>query len=206
MYSHTNEAFYHYKNIADNAKRVEKEYRESDDPSRADAYREEEDWRIYLLYKEYERDFKDVKERLDNAVDKEEEDILKQEQNVLREMFLDDIAKGDIPEVTFQIREDVKRFGKEIRAIMKPATEANKKRLERKRAGDEEGMLEAIEQMDSLKNTPEYQRAEDANEDLKEIRRQIKELGSVTKGTQRDSIIGEMQRNYDSLVQKMEQL
>jgi hypothetical protein len=121
-------------------------------------------------------------------------------------MFLDDIAKGDIPEVTFQIREDVKRFGKEIRAIMKPATEANKKRLERTRAGDEEGMLEAIEQMDSLKNTPEYQRAEDANEDLKEIRRQIKELGSVTKGTQRDSIIGEMQRNYDSLVQKMEQL
>ena len=203
MYSHTNEAFYHYRDVADNAKRVEKEYRESDDPSRADAYRNEEDWRIYLLYKQYEQDFKDVKEKLDNAVDKEEEDLLKQEQNVLREMFLDDIAKGDIPEVTFQIREDVKRFDKEIKAIMKPVTEANKERLERKNAGDIDGMLKAIERRDSLKDTPEYKRAEELNADLKVIKQQLKELGTVTKGIQRDSVVGELQKNYDALVRKM---
>ena len=205
MYSHTNEAFYHYRDIADNAKRVEKEYRESDDPSRADAYRNEEDWRIYLLYKEYENDFKDLKEKLDNAVDKEEETLLIQEQNVLREMFLDDIAKGDIPEVTFQIREDVKRFDKEIKAIMKPVTEANKERLERKSAGDIDGMLEAIERRDSLKDTPEYRRAEELNADLKVIKQQFKELGSVTRGSQRDSVIGELTKNYDALVRKMKE-
>ena len=206
MYSHTNEAFRHYKDVADNAKRVEKEYRQSDDPSRADAYREEEDWRIYLLYKEYEKDFKDVKERLDNAVDKEEEKLLKQEQNVLREMFLDDISKGDIPEVTFQIREDVKRIDKEVKAVMKPVTEANKERLERRNAGDVDGMLEAIERRDSLKETPEYKRAEELNKDLKKIKQQLKELGLVTRGSQRDSVIGELQMNYDALIQKMEQL
>jgi hypothetical protein len=51
-------------------------------------------------------------------------------------MFLEDIAKGDIPEVTCQIREDVKRIDKEIKEVMKPVTEANKERLERRRAGD----------------------------------------------------------------------
>ncbi len=206
MYSRVNEQFSFYKGVADNAKRVEKEYRESDDPSRADAYREEEDWRIYLLYKQYEQDFKDVKERLDNAVDKEEEDLLKQEQNVLREMFLDDIAKGDVPEVTFQIREDVKRFDKEIKAIMKPVTDANKERLEKRRTGDVDGMLKAIERRDSLKDTPEYQKADELNEDLKKIKQQLKDLGSVQRGSQRDSVIGELQKNYDALVRKMEQL
>ena len=204
MYSHTNEAFYHYRNVADNAKRVENEYRESDDPSRADDYQKEEDWRIYLLYKEYEADFKDVKERLDNAVDKEEEALLKQEQNVLREMFLDDIAKGDIPEITFQIREEVKRIDKEVKKVMKPVTEANKERLERKRTGDVDGMLRAIERRDSLKDTPEYERAEEINEDLKVIKKQLKELGSVTRGPQRDSVIGELEKNYNALLEKMQ--
>ena len=206
MYSHTNEAFYHYKDVADNAKRVEKEYRESDDPSRADAYREEEDWRIYLLYKEYEKDFKDVKERLDNAVDKEEEDLLKQEQNVLREMFLNDIAKGEIPEVTFQIREDIKRIDKEVKAVMKPVMDANKERIEMRKAGNLDGMLKAIEKRDSLKKTPEYQRAEKLNRDLKAIKRQLEDLKEVARGAQRDSVIGELQQKYDALIQKMDKL
>lgn len=206
MYSHTNEAFFHYKDIADNAKRVEKEYRESDDPSRADDYQKEEDWRVYLLYKQYEADFKNVKERLDNAVDKEEEDLLKQEQNVLREMFLNDIAKGDLPEVTFQIREDIKRIDKEIKEAMKPVSDANKERLEKKNAGDVDGMLKAIEKRDSLKETPEYRKAEEMKADLKEIKRQLEELGTVTRSSQRDSVIGEIQKNYDALIRKRAEL
>ena len=206
MYSHVNDAFWHYSGIADNAKRVEKEYRESDDPSRADDYQKEEDWRVYLLYKQYEADFKNVKERLDNAVDKEEEDLLKQEQNVLREMFLNDIAKGDLPEVTFQIREDIKRIDKEIKEAMKPVSDANKERLEKKNAGDVDGMLKAIEKRDSLKETPEYRKAEEMKADLKEIKRQLEELGTVTRSSQRDSVIGEIQKNYDALIRKRPEL
>lgn len=206
MYSHVNDAFWHYSGIADNAKRVENEYRQSDDPSRADAYREEEDWRIYMLYKQYEADFKDVKERLDNAVDKEEEDLLKQEQNVLREMFLNDIAKGEIPEVTFQIREDIKRIDKEVKAVMKPVMDANKERIEMRKAGNLDGMLKAIEKRDSLKKTPEYQRAEKLNRDIKAIKRQLDDLNEVARGAQRDSVIGELQQKYDALIQKMDRL
>jgi hypothetical protein len=158
-----------------------------------------------MLYKEYEKDLKDVKERLDNAVDKEEEDLLKQEQNVLREMFLEDVAKGDIPEVTFQIREDIKRIDKEVKAVMKPVTEANKERLERKKAGDFDGMIEASEKRDSLKDTPEYKKAEEISEDLKAIKKQLNELGSVSRGSQRDSVVGELQKNYDALVRKMQE-
>jgi len=206
MYSHVNDAFWHYSGIADNAKRVENEYRQSDDPSRADAYREEEDWRIYMLYKQYEADFKDVKERLDNAVGKEEEDLLKQEQNVLREMFLNDIAKGEIPEVTFQIREDIKRIDKEVKAVMKPVMDANKERIEMRKTGNLDGMLKAIEKRDSLKKTPEYQRAEKLNRDIKAIKRQLEDLKEVARGAQRDSVIGELQQKYDALIQKMDKL
>lgn len=203
MYSHTNDAFYHYKGIAESAKRIEKEYAESDDPSRAEAYRKEEDWRIYLLYKQYEEDFKDVKERLDNAVDDTETDLLKQEQNVLREMFLNDIAKGEIPEITFEIREDIKRIEKDVKKIMKPADDANKERLEMKKAGDLDGMLRAIERRDSLKDTPEYQRAEEISKEVKAIKKQLNELGSVERRSQRDSVLGELQRNYDKLKERM---
>lgn len=203
MYSHTNDAFYHYKGIAESAKRIEKEYAESDDPSRAEAYREEDDWRIYLLYKQYEKDFKDVKERLDNAVDDTETDLLKQEQNVLREMFLNDIAKGELPEVTFEIREDIKRIEKDVKKIMKPADDANKERLERKKAGDVDGMVRAIERRDSLKGTPEYQRAEEISKEVKAIKKQLQELGTVERRSQRDSVIGELQRNYERLKERM---
>ena len=203
MYSHTNDAFYHYKGIAESAKRIEKEYAESDDPSRAEAYREEDDWRIYLLYKQYEEDFKDVKEALDNAVDDTETDLLKQEQNVLREMFLNDIAKGELPEITFEIREDIKRIEKDVKKIMKPADDANKERLERKKAGDVDGMVRAIERRDSLKDTPEYQRAEEISKEVKAIKKQLQELGTVERRSQRDSVIGELQRNYERLKERM---
>ena len=206
MYSHTNDAFYHYKKIAESAKRIEKEYAESSNPERAEAYRQEEDWRIYLLYKQYEADFKNVKERLDKAVDKDEEDLLKQEQNVLREMFLQDIAKGNLPEVTFEIREDVKRIEKELKRVMKPANDANKERLERRKAGDPDGMLAAIEKMDSLKNTPEYKKAEAANATLKEVKKRLSELGSVERHAQRDSVIGELQKYYEQLKEQISEL
>ena len=206
MYSHTNDAFYHYKKIAESAKRIEKEYAESSNPERAEAYRQEEDWRIYLLYKQYEADFKNVKERLDKAVDKDKEDLLKQEQNVLREMFLQDIAKGNLPEVTFEIREDVKRIEKELKRVMKPANDANKERLERRKAGDPDGMLAAIEKMDSLKNTPEYKKAEAANATLKEVKKRLSELGSVERHAQRDSVIGELQKYYEQLKEQISEL
>lgn len=206
MYSHTNDAFYHYKGVAENAQRVEKEYAESDNPERAEAYRQEEDWRVYLLYKQYESDFRAVKERLDEAVDKTEEDLLKQEQNTLREMFLNDIAKGELPEVTYEIREDVKRMEKEVKKIMKPVNDANKERLERRKAGDVDGMLKAIERRDSLKDTPEYRKAESINSDLKKIKEQINSLGSVVRGSQRDSVIGELQKNYDKLKEEFSEL
>lgn len=206
MNSHTNEAFNYYKQIADNAKRVENEYRQSDDPSRADAYREEEDWRVYLLYKQYEGDLKNAKDKLDAAVDETEIDLRRQELNVLREMFLNDVAKGNVPEITYEIREDVKRIEKDIKKAMKPANDANKERLERKKAGDVDGMLKAIEKRDSLKDTQEYQRAEELNRDLKEIKEKLKELGSVTRGSQRDSVIGELQQSYNALKEKMGEL
>lgn len=118
-------------------------------------------------------------------------------------MFLNDIAKGELPEITYEIREDIKRIEKDVKKIMKPADDANKERLERKKAGDVDGMVRAIERRDSLKDTPEYQRAEEISKEVKAIKKQLQELGTVERRSQRDSVIGELQRSYERLKERM---
>ncbi len=206
MYSHTNEAFFLYKNIADNAKRVENEYRNSDNPERADAYKKEEDWRIYLLYKQYESDLMEVKERIDNAVDKTEEKLLKEEQNALREMFLDDVAKGNVPEVTVEISEDMKMFDKIIKDVMRPANEANKERLKARDDRDLDRMREAAKKRDSLKALPEYKAAEAAKKTLKKMREQLEGIEGAERGSQKDSVLSALQKNHDILKRQMSEL
>ena len=206
MYSHTNEAFFLYKNIADNAKRVENEYRNSDNPERADAYKKEEDWRIYLLYKQYESDLMEVKERIDNAVDKTEEKLLKEEQNALREMFLNDVAKGNVPEVTVEISEDMKMFDKIIKDVMRPANEANKERLKARDDRDLDRMREAAKKRDSLKALPEYKAAEAAKKTLKKMREQLEGIEGAERGSQKDSVLSALQKNHDILKRQMSEL
>jgi hypothetical protein len=197
MYSHTNEAFYYYKDIADNAKRVEAEYRKSDDPSRADAYRQEEDWRIYMLYKQYEADFKAVKDKLEKALDKEEEALLKQEQNVLREMFLNDIATGKDLDPIFAMKEGLKERDKRAREAMKPYNDAEKLRKERKKQQDLDGTIAAAEKRDSIKQTPQYQRAKAEREAIKEFNKRIDSLGLMPSRAQRDSLRNEILNDYE---------
>jgi hypothetical protein len=64
-------------------------------------------------------------------------------------------------------------------------------------------MLKAIDRRDSLKLTPDYIRAEELKKDLKIIKDQLEELGTISRGPQRDSVVGELQKNYDNLIQKM---
>ena len=64
-------------------------------------------------------------------------------------------------------------------------------------------MVRAIERRDSLKDTPEYQRAEEISKEVKAIKKQLQELGTVERRSQRDSVIGELQRNYERLKERM---
>lgn len=202
MNSHVNEAFYYYRGISENAERVENEYRQSDDPSRADDYRKEDDWRIHMLFRQYEEDLKMADEKVKKAVDDTEKDLALQEQNIIREMLLNDIASGKSPDLTTEVRMAIKHLKKKASDDMKPARDADKKRLERKRAGDLDGMLEAIQLRDSLKAEPRYQRAEAMKNLIKEIEDDMEAIGVAGNASQRDSLLGELQKKYEALMQK----
>ena len=202
MNSHVNEAFYHYRGISENAERVENEYRQSDDPSRADDYRKEDDWRIHMLFRQYEEDLKMADKKVKKAVDDTEKDLALQEQNIIREMLLNDIASGKSPDLITEVRESIKALKKEVSDDMKPVRNADKKRLERKRAGDPDGMLEAILLKDSLMKEPRYQRAEAMKNLIKEIEDDMDAIGAAGNASQRDSLLGELQEKYEALMQK----
>lgn len=206
MNSHTNEAFMYYKDIADNAKRVESEYRASEKPERADAYRNEEDWRIFLLYNQYEGDFKAIKEKLDEAADQAEIDILREQQNDLREMFLNDIANNVHADAEVQMKYDVKRYESELREFLEPVTEANKERLEMKKQRNWKAMNKARRQRDSLRRLPEYKLAESVKKDLKEFKEQLATLDTMSTPAHRDSFLSKLQIDYDEIVRKLGEL
>lgn len=204
MYTHTNEVFYHYRDIAENAERVEKEYRNSDDPSRADAYRQEEDWRIHLLFEQYDAELKESKDKLKNAADKEEEDLLKQSQNAVRELLLNDIATGKEPDPVLALNDAIKEISKEISAIKKPFNDAEKKRKKAKDSGDMEGAQKAKKERDEIRKSDAYKTADKAGKDLKELRDLLDEIKSTSLPEDRDSLIAKFNDDYQALKKKLE--
>ena len=149
MNSHVNEAFYYYQGIADNAKRVENEYHQSDDPSRAAAYRKESDWRIYLLYKQYEEDFKEIKAKLDEAMDETEIELIREQQNALRQQLLNDIANDVAPDPAVEAKIDVGRAYDKRSDLMAAAKEASK-------SGDPQAIEQAQKALAEYVATPEF--------------------------------------------------
>ena len=204
MYTHTNEVFYHYRDIAENAERVEKEYRNSDDPSRADAYRQEEDWRIHLLFEQYDAELKESKDKLKNAADKEEEDLLKQSQNAVRELLLNDIATGKEPDPVLALNDAIKEISKEISAIKKPFNDAEKKRKKAKESGDMEGAPKAKKERDDIRKSDAYKTADKAGKDLKELRDLLDKIKSTSLPEDRDSLIAKFNDDYQALKKKLE--
>lgn len=204
MYTHTNEVFYHYRDIAENAERVEKEYRNSDDPSRADAYRQEEDWRIHQLFEQYDAELKEIKDKLKNAADKEEEDLLKQSQNAVRELLLNDIATGKEPDPVLALNDAVKEISKEISAIKKPYNDAEKKRKKAKESGDAEGARRAKAERDEIRKSDAYKTADKAGKDLKELKELLDEIQSTASPEDRDSLITKFNDDYQALKKKLE--
>lgn len=202
MNSHVNEAFNHYKGIADNAKRVENEYRKSDDPARADDYMAEDDWRIYLLFRQYEEDLKMADEKVKDAVDDTEKDLAFQEQNVIREMLLNDIARGSRPSTETVIKVAVESIRKESNELLKPSREAEKKLDEAKKRRNEQAAQAAKREFDSLKDLPEYKKGMSLKKDLDKIKHNLDKLQYLSPGVQRDSVLDKVQRDYDALVKK----
>ena len=151
MYSHTNDAFNHYRNVSENAQRVEKEYFTSDDPSRAEAYRQEDDWRIHLLYKQYEEELKDFRERLDKAVDETEIELLREQQNAVREQLLNDIATGTQPDPLFEAKIDMDRKFDELSELRKTIAEASKR-------GDAEAAEQARKELEQYVESEDFKR------------------------------------------------
>lgn len=151
MYSHTNDAFNHYRNVSENAQRVEKEYFTSDDPSRAEAYRQEDDWRIHLLYKQYEEELKDFRERLDKAVDETEIELLREQQNAVREQLLNDIATGTQPDPLFEAKIDMDRKFDELSELRKTIAEASKR-------GDAEAAEQAQKELEQYVESEDFKR------------------------------------------------
>ena len=206
MYSHTNEAFYHYEGVSENAKRVENEYRKSEDPARADAYRREDDWRIYLLFKQYEEDLETAKEKVDSAVDEAEKDLALQEQNVIREMLLQDIARGVEPSTETIIKQDLEFLRKQTSEMLKPFREAEKEREEAARWKDEDAKKAAKEKYDLARDTPEYKKAMEIRKEISRIDSYYDKIKYMHPGPQRDSVIGLIESRYKALVEKaMEQ-
>jgi hypothetical protein len=150
-----------------------------------------------MLYKQYEADFKAVKDKLEKALDKEEEALLKQEQNVLREMFLNDIATGKDLDPIFAMKEGLKERDKRAREAMKPYNDAEKLRKERKKQQDLDGTIAAAEKRDSIKQTPQYQRAKAEREAIKEFNKRIDSLGLMPSRAQRDSLRNEILNDYE---------
>jgi hypothetical protein len=202
MNSHVNEAFYHYRGIADNAKRVENEYRKSDDPSRADDYRNEEDWRIYLLFRQYEKDLETAKEKVDNAADETERELALQEQNAIREMLLQDIARGTQPDASYEIAVDLARIKAEANKKTKAGRDA---RAAANKAGRDpnvspEEYFRLRDYADSLLSTAEYERNAELAKAARELEKQVEQLRSTPEGPERDSLMEEIQRQYNMLL------
>ena len=206
MYSHTNEVFYYYKDIADNAERVEKEYRNSDDPSRADAYREEEDWRVHQLFEQYDAELKDLKEKLKNAADKDEEDLIKQQQNAVRKLLLNDIAKGNVADPVLEIAQDVRRIKAEANKKLRPGkdarTAANKAKKDYSISSDE--FARRMDLADSLQNTEEYKRNEEIRQNALQLEKDIKLLQTKPRGEERDSLTRKLQEDYEKFTEKLQ--
>ena len=206
MFSHTNEVFYYYKDIADNAERVEKEYRNSDDPSRADAYRQEEDWRIHLLFEQYDAELKDLNEKLKNAADKDEEDLIKQQQNAVRELLLNDIAKGNVADPVLEITQDVRRIKAEANKKLRPGkdarTAANKAKKDYSISGDE--FARRMDLADSLQNTEEYKRNEEIRQNALQLEKDIKLLQTKPRGEERDSLTRKLQEDYGKFTEMLQ--
>ena len=204
MYTHTNDIYNHYKGISDDAKRIDKEYRANGMPEKADAYRETDNWRIHQLFLQYESEMKEVSDLLKVTTDENEVDLLRQRQNALRELLLEDISKNTAPDPVIQIDRDLARISKENNKVMKPGKDARK--AERKAQDDKSISAEEYRRLenhaDSLQNTEEYKAAEEFAEEIKEVRGLLKELESIPRGEQRDSVVGELQRKYDALVKK----
>lgn len=202
MYSHINEAFYHYEGVSENAKRVENEYRKSDDPSRADDYRNEEDWRIYLLFRQYEKDLEMAKEKVDNAADETEREVALQEQNAIREMLLQDIARGTQPDASYEIAVDLARIKAEANKKTKAGRDA---RAAANKAGRDpnvspEEYFRLSDYADSLQSTAEYERNAELAKTARELEKQIEQLRSTPEGPEKDSLMEEIQRQYNMLL------
>ena len=207
MYTHTNDIYNYYKGIADNAKRVDKEYRALGQEEKADEFRETEDWRIYQLFLEHEAEMKEIADQLKVTTDENEVDLLRKSQNALREILLDQIAKESEPDPVLQIKNDVNRISKENSKVMKPARDAKAaaKKAQKNPETDSDEYFRLKDIADSLEDTEEYLRAKEFSKDIKEVKDILKELQSISRGPQRDSVIGELQMKYDALVKKANQ-
>ena len=175
MYSHTNDAFNYYRGVSDNAQRIEKEYFTSDDPARAEAYRQEDDWRIHLLYKQYEEDFKDFREQLDEAVDETEISLLREQQNAVREQLLNDIANGVQPDPLFEAKIDMDRKFDELSTLRKAVAEAAKKE-------DAEAAEQAQKDLEQFVESEDFKRYAELRPYVKayeKLRKATKEAGSA---------------------------
>ena len=175
MYSHTNDAFNYYRGVSDNAQRIEKEYFTSDDPARAEAYRQEDDWRIHLLYKQYEEDFKDFRKQLDEAVDKTEISLLREQQNAVREQLLNDIANGVQPDPLFEAKIDMDRKFDELSTLRKAVAEAAKKE-------DAEAAEQAQKDLEQFVESEDFKRYAELRPYVKayeKLRKATKEAGSA---------------------------
>lgn len=175
MYSHTNDAFNYYRGVSDNAQRIEKEYFTSDDPARAEAYRQEDDWRIHLLYKQYEEDFKDFRKQLDEAVDETEISLLREQQNAVREQLLNDIANGVQPDPLFEAKIDMDRKFDELSTLRKAVAEAAKKE-------DAEAAEQAQKDLEQFVESEDFKRYAELRPYVKayeKLRKATKEAGSA---------------------------
>ena len=175
MYSHTNDAFNYYRGVSDNAQRIEKEYFTSDDPARAEAYRQEDDWRIHLLYKQYEEDFKDFRKQLDEAVDETEISLLREQQNAVREQLLNDIANGVQPDPLFEAKIDMDRKFDELSTLRKAIAEAAKKE-------DAEAAEQAQKDLEQFVESEDFKRYAELRPYVKayeKLRKATKEAGSA---------------------------
>jgi hypothetical protein len=149
MNSYVNEVYNYYQSISDRAQYVENGYYESEDPSRATAYRKDEDWRIHLLFKQYEEDFKDLKEKLGKAADDTEVELIREQQNALRQQLLNDIANHVAPDPAVEAKIDVGRAYEKRSDLMAAAKEASK-------SGDPQAIEQAQKALADYVTTPEF--------------------------------------------------
>ena len=117
-------------------------------------------------------------------------------------MLLNDIARGAEPGREVVIKEDMKPIRKEVSELLRPSREANKRRLKAIKKDDIDAIYEAVEELDSLKLLPEYQRGEAMRKIINEIDREYEELEDLPDGPQRDSVISLIESRYKALIEK----